>query len=139
MDHVKPKWVIWFSILAIAWNLMGMATFASQWMMTPADLAQQPAGQQELWGNMESWIWGAYAIAVSAGMLGALCLLFSKKLAVPLFLFSIAAILIQFSYPLVFAYDKGLMSLMLFPAFILLFGIAEYYLSRLWSAKGWLT
>ena len=34
--EVKPKWVIAFSILAIAWNLMGMAMFAVQWMMTRA-------------------------------------------------------------------------------------------------------
>jgi hypothetical protein len=139
MDHVKPKWVIALSILAIAWNLIGMAMFAMQWMMTPAELAELPAAQQELWGNMEGWIWGAYAIAVSAGTLGAFCLLFSKKLAVPLFLLSVVAIIVQFSVPLGYALGAGLMSLMIAPAFILLFGVAEYYLARQWSAKGWLT
>jgi hypothetical protein len=137
--EVKTKWVMAFSILAIAWNLMGMAMFAVQWMMTPADLANLPADQQELWGHMESWIWGAYAIAVSAGTLGAFCLLFSKKLAVHLFTLSVVAIIVQFSYPLVYALGKGLMSLMIFPAFILIFGAAEWYLARIWTVRGWLT
>lgn len=136
--HSKPKLVVWLSIFAILWNLMGIASFTTQWMMTPADIAKLPDDQQELWGSMEGWIWGAYAIAISAGMLGALCLLFSKKLAVPMFALSVAAIIVQFSYPLVYAFGAGLLSLMLFPAFILLFGVAEFWLARNWSTKGWL-
>ncbi len=138
MKNTAPRWLLWVGILFLLWNLMGITAFAMQWMMTPADIAKLPAEQQELWGNMATWIWAAYAIAVGAGTLGALGLVVGKKWAVPLFLLSLAAIVIQFSYPLVYALGAGLMSLMVFPAFIFIVGLAEWLLARKWRSAGWL-
>lgn len=134
----RPKWVFIVSIAFLLWNLMGLASFTMQWMMTPADMAKLPAEQQALWGNMAGWIWAAYAVAVGAGTLGALGLLLGKKWAVPLFLVSMIAIMIQFSMPLLYALKENMMALMVFPAFILAVAIVEWLLARKWAAKGWL-
>jgi hypothetical protein len=134
----KPKWVLWLSLAFLLWNLFGAAAFVMQWMMTPADLAKLPVEQQELWGNMAGWIWTAYAIAVGAGTTAALGLVLGKKWAVPLFLLSVVAIAVQFCQPLGFALEAGMMSLMIFPAFIFLFALVEWWLARKWRAAGWL-
>ena len=134
----RPKWVFIISILFLLWNLMGLASFTMQWMMTPADIAKLPTEQQELWGNMAGWIWAAYAVAVGAGTLGAVGLLLGRKWAVPLFLISLIAIAIQFSTPLIYALDKNLMALMAFPAFIFIAALVEWILARKWAAKQWL-
>ncbi len=134
----KPKWVMIVSIIFLLWNLIGLASFTMQWLMTPTDIAKLPADQRELWGNMAGWIWVAYAVAVGAGTLGAVGLLLGKKWAVPLFLISMIAILIQFSTPLLYALKENLMTLMVFPAFIFIAALVEWILARKWTAKGWL-
>lgn len=138
MENTAPRWLLWASILLLLWNLMGVASFTMQWMMTPADLAKLPAQQQELWTNMAVWTWAAYAIAVGAGTLGALGSVLGKKWAAPLFLLSLIAIVVQFSSPLVNAMGAGLMSLMAFPFFIFIVALAEWLLARKWRKAGWL-
>jgi hypothetical protein len=135
----RPRWALIVSILFLLWNLIGLASFTMQWMMTPTDIAKLPPDQQELWGNMAGWIWAAYAVAVGAGTLGAVGLVLAKKWAEPLFLISMIAILIQFSTPLIYALENKLMALMIFPAFILAMAVIEWLCTRNWREKGWLS
>ena len=93
-----------------------------------------------MWGNMPGWAWAAYAIAVAAGLGGAICLFLRNKLAAVLFPISLAAVLVQFSYPFLIA--NGLATLgasaLIFPAFIIFMAALQCWLARQWTAKGWL-
>ncbi len=135
-----PGWFRAVSVVLIIWALAGLAAFIGQYTMSPEAVAQLPQEQQEMWGNMPGWAWAAYAIAVAAGLGGAICLFLRNKLAAVLFPISLAAVLVQFSYPFLIA--NGLATLgasaLIFPAFIIFMAALQSWLARQWTAKGWL-
>ena len=68
-DNVGLKVPTWFwvvAVLALLWELMGVAAYLSDVSMTDADLAKLPDGQRQLYAMMPSWVTAAYAIAVAA-------------------------------------------------------------------------
>lgn len=134
----KPKWLLWAGLASLLWNLFGVAAFIMQATMSDEALSSLPAEQQELWGDMGIATWIAYAVAVGAGTLGAIGIILGRKWAVLLFLLSLAAIAVQFSYPLGYALGNDMMSLMIFPAFIFIIAIAQWLLARKWRDAGWL-
>ena len=116
------------SVLAILWGLMGAGSFVDGALMSPERLAALPAAQRELWTAMPHWLWTVYALAVFAGLAGAVALLLRRQIAVALFLVSLVAIVAQFSY-ILFVMDAigrmGLVQAAGFPALIFLIGLAE--------------
>lgn len=128
MQNTAPRWLLWVGIILLLWNLMGVGAFVTQWMMSADQLATLQPEQQEMWAKMPSWAWAAYAVAVFAGTAGAIALLMRKKWAVPLFLLSFVAVLVQFTYPFIIA--GGLTTLgataLIFPAFIILVAIVQW-------------
>jgi hypothetical protein len=134
----KPKWFLWAGIASLLWNLLGVAAFIMQATMSAETFASLPKEQQELWGNMGALAWIAYAVAVGAGTLGAIGILMGRKLAVLLFLASLVAIVVQFSYPMGYALGRNLLSLMIFPAFVFAVALTQWLLARKWHNVGWL-
>lgn len=139
-DSLPPRWFKGVAVILIIWALAGVAAFASQAMTTPEELAALPIEQQEMWGHMPSWAWAAYAVAVFAGLGGAICLFLRYRLAVILFPLSLAAVLVQFTYPFILA--DGLNRLgagaLVFPLIIIGMAALQSWLARDWAAKGWL-
>jgi hypothetical protein len=84
-------------VLFLLWNLFGCYMFWTQYSMTPEQIAALPAGQQQLWNAMPSWMWAVYGVAVFSGALGVLMLLMDKRTALPLFVVSLVAVLVQFA------------------------------------------
>ena len=103
MENPAPRGLIWAGIAVLLWNLMGIGAFASQWSMSDADVAALPQVQRDLWVSMPGWAWVAYAIGVGVGTLGAIGLLLRKWWAPLAFALSLIAVLVQFSYPFLFA------------------------------------
>ena len=134
----KPKWLLWAGLASLLWNLFGVAAFIMQATMSAEALSSLPPEQQELWGDMGVATWIAYAVAVGAGTLGAIGIILGRKWAVLLFLLSIAAIAVQFSYPLGYAFGNNMMSLMIFPAFVFVVAITQWLFARKWREAGWL-
>ena len=139
MENPAPRWLIWAGIAFLLWNLMGIGAFASQWSMSDADVAALPQVQRDLWVSMPGWAWVAYAIGVVVGTLGAIGLLLRKWWAPLAFALSLIAVLVQFSYPFLFAQQaQGDMAMLAFPIFIVVMAIIQWQLSRAWQRKGWL-
>lgn len=140
MNNLAPRWLLWVSIILLLWNLMGVGAFAGQWMMTPEQSAALSPAEQKMWASMPGWAWAAYATAVFAGTVAAIGLLMRKKWAVPAFLTSLIAVLVQFAYPFIIA--DGLSSLggaaLLFPAFITLVAIVQWRLAITGRTNNWL-
>jgi hypothetical protein len=91
----RPKsfWIL--AIAALLWNLLGVAMFLMQINMTPETLAAMPAEQRQVYEATPAWLNIAFAVAVFAGVAGALGLLLKKRWAVTLFLISLLALLAQ--------------------------------------------
>jgi len=138
MEKTAPRWLTWVSILFVVWNLFGIAAFIMQWNLTAADIAKLPEAQRQMWAQMGGVTWAAYATTVLSGTFAAVMLLFRKKLAVGAFLLNVAALLLQFSNPLSFAYGAGEGQMMVFPLFIIAVAIVELFLTRKWRKLGWL-
>jgi hypothetical protein len=83
------------AILALLWNLLGVAMFYLQISMTPEAIAALPAPQREVYEATPSWLNLAFAVAVFGGVFGAVGLLLRKRWAVPCFLVSLLALVVQ--------------------------------------------
>ncbi len=140
MQITAPRWLLWVSMIFLLWNLMGIRSFATNWQMNAADYAALPDAQRDLWSAMPPWTWVAFAVAVGCGTAGAIALLLRRTPASPLFLISVIAICVQFSWPIFMtdAFSKMGMELVTFPIILVLVGALQWFLARLWSARGWL-
>jgi hypothetical protein len=139
MQNTAPRWLLWVSLLILVWNLFGVFAFVSQWNMTAADIAKLPQVQQDMWANMGSITWGAYAVAILSGTIGAVFLLMKNKAAVNVFLISVIALGVQFSNPIGFALGADQAQMIIFPLFIIAMAVLEFFLARKWRDKGWLS
>ncbi|MBT8244753.1 MAG: hypothetical protein HKP48_06165 [Winogradskyella sp.] len=100
MTTTKPP--IWFwiiSVLALIWNGMGVLAYLGKAFATEEMIAAPPEEQQvEFLMEFPAWYTAAFAIAVFAGIVGALCLLIRKKMAYILFVLSALGAIIQHIY-----------------------------------------
>lgn len=130
-----------FAIIAfvlLIWNLIGVAAFITQYSADLSKLAQTDPYTARIFMEMPAWAWIAYAVAVGAGTLGAILLLFRKAAAVWLFLLSVIAVILQFGHSFLgtdMLAVKGL-STVIFPAFILIIAVGQLLYARRLAAKG---
>jgi hypothetical protein len=88
-----PGWFWIAAVLALLWEAFGCFMYVTQVTTDPATL---PIDQQAMWNATPPWIVGAYAIAVWVGLFGAVLLLARRRLAEPLLLLSLVAVVVQF-------------------------------------------
>lgn len=93
-----PVWFWVVTVLALLWNLMGVAAYLNTVYMTPEGLAEMTPEQQTFFQNTPGWVTGAYALAVFGGALGCLLLLLKRRLALSLLIVSLVAVLVQNFY-----------------------------------------
>jgi len=95
---VAPKRSIGFWItgaFALVWNLIGVAMWYMQVTMSAEQLAAMTDAQRQVYEATPGWLNIAFAVAVFAGVLGALGLLLKKRWAATMFLLSLIALLVQ--------------------------------------------
>jgi hypothetical protein len=139
-SSTKPPKYFWIlSGLALAWNLIGVATYLATVTISDAALAAMPEAERALY-LLPWWVTSVYAIAVFTGSLGCLALLLRKAWALPAFLISLTAIIIQTGHTLI-ATDavaiQGIIAAIL-PLAILSVAIALVGLSRGAAKRGWI-
>ena len=132
-----PAWYWMTAGLALVWEAIGCVMY---WSQVTADRATLPLDQRAMWDASPTWMVGAYAVAVWVGLAGAALLLMRRKLAEPLLLVSLIAVVVQFSaLLLVPALRESTPSdALLFPIIIFVAGYSIYMLSRLARKRGWL-
>lgn len=132
-------WIL--GIAALIWNLMGVFAFIAQMNMTPEMLEVLPEAERKLYENVPSWVNIVFAIAVFGGALGSLLLLLKKKIATPVFILSLVAVMIQMMYNLFMSrasevYGPGAMIMIVMVLFIAIYLV---WYSKKSTAKGWLS
>lgn len=143
-ERMSNKPTRWFWILAIAalvWNLLGVMAYVMQVSMTEEALALLPEDQRVLYETVPAWATAAFAIAVFAGAVGCIALLLRKSWATPLFVLSLAGVLVQMfhSFFLSDALEVYGASGMVMPILVLVIAVWLVGFSRSAAAKGWLT
>ena len=93
----RPSMSFWLiGGAALIWNLFGLIVYFMQVSASPEELAAAFSPEQiELIITTPKWATAAFAIAVNAGVLGSLFLLLRKAWAIPMFVMSLVAVLVQ--------------------------------------------
>ena len=133
----KSFWII--GAAALAWNLVGVVVYLGQVTMSPETLEALPPEQQMLYRDVPAWATGAYGLAVTAGTVGSVLLLLRSGWAVPAFLVSLGAVLVQMYHAFVIA---DLMTVMgprsvILPALIIAIGVGLIGYARRAKESGW--
>jgi len=143
MQHkqiVVPGWFRTVAILALLWNLAGVAMFVGYTMIGPDDLARMPETERALFEAVPGWANTAWAVAVFSGVIASLFLLLRWRLAVPLFAVSLAAVLVQGFHSLVLSGARQIHgdSALVLPLVIIAIAIYLLLVSAQGRNNGWL-
>ncbi|WKK64617.1 hypothetical protein [Lutimonas zeaxanthinifaciens] len=135
----KGFWII--GIVALLWNLMGVAEYLQLAYMKEETLAAMPVEQQALYENVPAWVTGAFALAVFGGLLGCILLLMKKKLATVVFIISLISVLAQMSYSIFMTNAMEVMGAMaiFMPILVIVISIFLVWYSRKMESEGVLT
>jgi hypothetical protein len=98
-----PLWFWVIAAVALLWNIMGCTILLSEVFAQEAMMESMTEKQREWSRSTPSWIYFVFAISVSAGVAGSICLLMRKRLSVLLFTISFVAVLIQMVYTMLIA------------------------------------
>ena len=133
----SPRWFIAAAIAVLLWEIFGCTMYILQ---VTADQASLPPEQAAMWAATPEWSIAAYAIAVWVGLAGAVLLLMRRRLAEPLLLISLLAVLVQFSslllVPAVREATPG--GAWVMPVGIIIVCTAIWLFARRARARGWL-
>ncbi len=131
-------WIV--GVIALLWNLMGVMNFVMQVFMTDTMTAAMTPEQAELIMSTPGWLKFVFAVAVLAGLIGAIGLLMRKKWCVPVLLASLIAVVIQMGYS---SFAMNSLEIMeqsaAFPAMIVTFSVVLWYYARRSDARGYLS
>lgn len=125
-------------IAALLWNLIGDASFVTQYSMDTAELAKTDPYTARIFAQMPKWAWAAFAISVVAGTLGSILLLMRRAAAAALYLISLIGIIMTFGHSFLgtdMLAIKG-WTAVLFPALIFVLGVAQFLYARAQVTKG---
>ena len=137
---VRPKAYWWVAILALVWNLLGLAMFVMQVTMDQARLATLPEVDRQIFLATPAWLNAMFGIGVIGGVLGALGLLLRRRWAVPMFQVSLLGLLVQMAgaylvTPAWSAYGPAGLAM---PVLLLAIALALLFYARRCAARGWL-
>ncbi len=134
-----PIWFWVISIIALLWNIMGVAAYLGQAYMTDEALAALPEADQNFYNNMPAWVTAAFAIAVFGGTLGCIGLVLKKKWATMILLVSLIAVLAQATYNF-FLQDFVELSggRIIMPIVVILIAVFLVWFSKNATSKGWI-
>ena len=88
----RHLWVV--GVVALLWNAVGAMDYFMTQTKNVAYMSQFTPEQLAFFSGFPTWVVATWAIAVWAGVLGAVLLLLRKRLAVPVFLVSLLAMVI---------------------------------------------
>lgn len=134
----KRFWII--AVLALLWNLLGLAMFVMQVTMTPETLAAMPDAQRAVVEATPPWLDAVFGVAVASGVLGAVGLLLRRRWAVAMFALSLAAVLLQVlgGYLVTPAWSTSGPAGLTLPALLIAIAIALLGYARTAARRGWL-
>jgi hypothetical protein len=141
---VRQRPAAWFTIVAVVllfWGLMGCWAFYMHLQLGPAMRPDPDAWERGFAAALPAWFTPVYAVAILGGVLGSLALLLRSRLAVPLYIASLVAAIVQFGW--VFAATdliahKGAAATVPFPLFIIAVAAFQLWLARYARQRGWI-
>jgi hypothetical protein len=139
----KPPTAFWIIAgVALLWNLIGLMLYYMQVSATDELLrAAYGDAEYEYLSSIPAWVTSAYAIAVTAGVLGCILLLMRKAWAIPVFIVSLVAILVQDTYSFVLSDAMKVFGtgVIVIPIVVLIIAVGLVFYSRAARDNGWIS
>ena len=137
---VVPTWFWVIAAVSLMWNILGCVIFSSEVFAQEAIIESMIDEQKEWVRSTPRWIYVVFAISLSTGVVGSFCLLLRKKLTVPMFTISFAAVLIQMGYTMLIAGGLRVMGPTgaVMPTVVITLAVVWPWFSLLSKGKGWL-
>lgn len=137
----KPNSTFWaVSIVALAWNIMGVSAYLGQAYMTDEALNLLSESEQLYYNNVPAWVTAAFALAVFAGVIGCLLLLFREKMATSLFFISLIAVLTNAVHSFFIQNDMPISGTNIIqPVAVIVISIFLVWYSKKITVKGWIS
>ncbi len=135
-----PRWFMIVGIVALVWNLLGVAAYIMQVNMSAEALAALPEAERALYTSMPAWATAAFALAVNGGALGCLLLVLKKSLALPVLVISLAGVLVQMFHAFVISNSFEVLGTagLIMPVLVTVIAVYLVHLARSAKANGWL-
>ncbi|WP_054022509.1 hypothetical protein [Piscinibacter sakaiensis] len=136
----RPGWFVTLALVLLLWSLAGVASFVAHVVAGERMAEAQGAWDLAFHRALPAWFAWDYALATLAALAGAAALLARSRLAFPLYLVSLLAVLLQFGYVFLgtdLLAHKGAAATVPFPAFIAGMGVVQLVVTRLAARRGW--
>lgn len=133
---MRAFWII--ATVILLWNLMGDAAYLMQVNADLDEMAKVDPVTAAAFDSMPAWAWGAYALAVWGGTLGAILLLLRREIAWVFFALSLVGVIAQFGWTFLgfgLIAAKG-WSTAVFPAVIFAIALASLLYARAKAKDG---
>lgn len=135
----RPAWFLTVAGLLVLWNLMGVFACIQQFRLGADAMGDATAYDRALFATLPVWYNWVYAVAVGAGLAGAIALAIGHAMARPLLAVSLVAAVVQFGY--LFATTdiiaaKGVW-VTYFPLFVIAVCAAQLWLAVVAGRRGW--
>lgn len=133
-----PAWYWATAIAALLFEAAGAFLFANSLTLDPATL---PLDQRAVYEATPQWMTIAWALAIGAGLLGAIGLILRRRFAEPALLISLVAVAVQFSGIFLVKQLRELTpeEQLLMPVVILMLAYAFWQAAKLARRRGWLS
>jgi hypothetical protein len=135
----------WFTIVAVLLVLWGLAGCFSLYLHIAYGPAMDPKAtdwDRAYFAALPAWFTPVYAVAVGAGLLGSIALLMRSKLAQPLYILSLIAVIVQFGYVFaatdLLAHKSAAMTVP-FPLFIFAVALFQIWIAGIARRRGWIS
>ena len=139
MQRPRSFWAV--SGLGLVWNLFGLMSFWGWAFMSEVQLEQMTPEQVALYEATPGWLLYFFGCAVITGVIGAVLLIFRKKLSIPFLVVSLITAFIHQAYGIFFT-DAinvyGSMWALVMPLFIVSIAFFLWSYARFCNLKGWL-
>lgn len=128
------------AVLGLLWNLYGVAMFWLNLTITPEAISALPEAEREITRAMPRWIMLPFGVATLGGVAGMLAMLLRRRVAVPLLLVSLLALVVQFVavYLTTPVWALTGASGAVLPLVLWVAALALWLYARRASARGWL-
>jgi len=132
-----PAWYWAVAIAALLFEASGAFLFGNSLMLDPATL---PIDQRAVFDATPQWMTIAWAVAISAGIFGAIGLIIRRRFAEPLLLLSLIAVAVQFSGLFLVKQLRELTpeDHLLIPVIILILAYAFWQTAKMAKRRAWL-
>ncbi|MES2442456.1 MAG: hypothetical protein V4574_06465 [Pseudomonadota bacterium] len=142
--YIRQKPPTWFWIVAVVLTLWGlMGCFALYLHITVGPRMDPKATEWDIayYNALPFWFLGVYFVSIFGGLFGSIALLMRSKQAHPLFVASLAGVIVQFGYVFLatgLIAHKGAMATMPFPLFIAAVAVFQIWFSVYAKRRGWI-